>query len=300
MWLQVSIKIMTFFTRSRIFSLVILLLAAGAFNSCEKFTGDQTIPAYIKIDSIYFSTTLGQGTAMHKFTDAWVYVDNELVGTFELPVVLPVLKRGQHTILIQAGIKMNGIASTRVPYPFTKSYTVSTRLTEDSTTIVVPRVTYYESVVFKWLEDFELGGISMEKTSKSDTVMEKTNKTGEVCEGVFSGVVHLTDSASLFECATIKAFTLPKTGGSVFLELNYKVNNPVTVGLIGTAISQTLQEPVVVLNPNTKWNKIYINLTPTIGDMSTCYEYKVFIGALKEADVSKPEMFFDNIKLIHF
>ena len=70
--------------------LCILFITA---TSCEKFSGDQTIPAYLGIDSIYLSTDYNsEGTASQRITDAWVYVDDEFLGAFELPARLPVLK----------------------------------------------------------------------------------------------------------------------------------------------------------------------------------------------------------------
>jgi hypothetical protein len=60
------------------FSFFLLLLLAQ--TSCEKFSGDQTVPAYMKIDSIRLTTDYStQGTAIHNITDAWVYIDGQLI-----------------------------------------------------------------------------------------------------------------------------------------------------------------------------------------------------------------------------
>jgi len=47
----------------------------------------EPIPSYIHIDKIDLTTDYSsQGTSSNKITDAWIYVDNELIGAFEMPV----------------------------------------------------------------------------------------------------------------------------------------------------------------------------------------------------------------------
>jgi hypothetical protein len=96
-----------------IFKITLLLfLFIPLLFSCNKFDGDQTIPSYIHIDKITVvdNPTLNEGSLSNKITDAWVYVDEELIGAFELPATFPVLKKGKHKISIHPGIKLNGIS----------------------------------------------------------------------------------------------------------------------------------------------------------------------------------------------
>ena len=90
-------------TKRHTFSLLCCTLLAVALASCQKFKGSQTVPAYIHIDSIavegdYY--TYGANTA--NITDAWVYVDDQIIGTFELPATFPVLKKGKHKVSVYA------------------------------------------------------------------------------------------------------------------------------------------------------------------------------------------------------
>lgn len=268
--------------------------------SCDRFEGDQTIPAYIHIDSIAFEAGFGQGSSSHKITDAWVYIDGELIGAFQLPVTLPVLKKGEHELMIKAGIKLNGISSTRVNYPFYAPFYQDIQLTEDSVTNISPAVEYYPTAKFAWIENFESGGVSLEKTTDSDTILQKTSAPADVFEGNYSGVIYLDDSATLFEAATISAFYLPTNGSAVFLEMDYLVNNAITIGVIGQGGGQIIQTPVLYLYPNSKWNKVYINLTPEVTNMGNSNEFKIFIGAVKQDGVEHPKMMIDNLKLLHF
>lgn len=290
---------MIIITRKRLYLLTVLSVLV-ILVSCDKFSGDQTIPAYIHIEKITFSATDIQGTSSSKITDAWVYVDDQLVGAFQLPVTFPVLERGKHKVTIHAGIKMNGIASTRVYYPFYKPVDFQVNFVEDSVVTLNPAVTYYESTKFVWMENFESGGSSLEKTAKSDTALVLTSDHQNVFEGNFSGMVNLNDSVLIFEAATIDPYELPKTGSSVFLEMNYKTNNLFTVGVIGVGATQVIQQPIIVLNHSDSWNKIYINLTSTVQEMTTSVAFKVFLGAVKEDTVSHPKILVDNFKLLTF
>ena len=85
---------------------VVLLLTLG-FISCRKFEGSQKVPSYIHIESIEVDSLTDYfvyGANTHKITDAWVYVDDNLVGIYELPSTFPVLKKGQHKVAVRGGI----------------------------------------------------------------------------------------------------------------------------------------------------------------------------------------------------
>src|SRR5580693_7824504 len=88
------------------------ILVIYLFNSCNLFDPPSAIPSYVHIDSIGFTSYyLTQGSNSHKISDAWVYVDQQLQGVYQLPATFPVLATGSHEIDIKAGIEINGIAS---------------------------------------------------------------------------------------------------------------------------------------------------------------------------------------------
>ena len=83
-----------------------------AFVACKK---ENLTPAYIKINDIELNNS-----STDKITDAWVYIENQLQGVYELPAKFPVLETGVKEIRIKAGIKNNGISSSRIFFiPFT-------------------------------------------------------------------------------------------------------------------------------------------------------------------------------------
>lgn len=281
----------------------LLLLFALAWG-CTKTSADD-IPSYISIDTMSLKVSSIQGTASQKITDSWVYANNDLVGAFELPSKFPVLKSGNTTLYIFAGIKLNGINETRVPYPFYDRIQKPVTLEQEKVTQLGHlNFNYVSTTKFAWLEDFEQVNLTLDSTKRSEVNFTRA-KLSEL-EASFPGESNdyaasvIIDKENLvFESVSHDAFKLPTDGTAVFLEINYKTNNPFTVGLfINGEISG--QRPVLVINPSSTWNKIYVNLTPTLSTYTSANNFKVFFTAKKSNDVEKAEIFFDNIKLLHF
>lgn len=270
------------------------------FSSCDFFDPQEKIPAYIHIENIGFSTTSEQGSSSSNITDAWVYVDDQLIGAFELPATFPVLFEGTHTIKVKPGIKLNGISESRTINPFYTTYTATVNLIPDSIINLTPSSTYYSSVIFAWKEGFEDGGISLEKTYRSDTTIEKTSDITKKFEGDYSGIANVDSTHDFFECKTSASYVLPKTGSAVFLEMNYKNNVEFSVGIFANATGTSVQHELLVLNPTAVWKKIYINLTGKVSTEASANSFQIFFGCQKPAGVANGEILIDNIKLLHY
>ncbi len=285
-----------------IFSFLFFALAA-LLPSCEVINPDEGIPSYIQIDTITLSTNYAtEGTTSHKITDAWVYIDDQLIGAYELPATVPVLQSGSHKIVVKAGLKMNGIAATRIPYPFFVPYEITTELFPDSVLVLHPHVTYSTSTTFSWLEDFESPGYTLEITSMSDTSLNRITGTSHVFEGNSTGFFALRNPPHvLFECKTINEYVLPKGGQGVFLELNYKCNNTFRIGIFeneaGGVSNQVPQ--TIVINKSENWNKIYVNLTNEVSYFANAINYNVYFGVIPDEGNPQPMVYVDNIKLVY-
>lgn len=290
----------------RCFSLVSVAFLA-LLVSCQK-TSELDIPSYISIDTIRLEVTSEQGTAYNKIVDAWVYTDNDLEGAFELPAKFPVLKSGASEIRILPGIKLNGIAETRAAYPFFNPIVVPVTLKhENVTNINNLKTTYNIKTVFAWIEDFENPNITLDTTINSDVKIVRVGDPAlsSILPGEsnhWAAKVSINNDSSYFECVSHNDYKFTNNGdieSSVFMELNYKTNCKFTVGLIAYG-SQTLRKPVLVINPSSSWNKIYINFTPTILANSNATKFKVYFTAQKAENGPDAEILFDNIKLLHF
>ncbi len=286
--------------------LMIFFAFAGILQTgCNKFEGDQFVPAYLRIDTIRFSTEYAtQGSNTHNITDAWVYVNGQLIGAFELPATFPVLARGTQRLEIRPGIKLNGIAATRVPYPFMKPIIVDNfGFFEDSVVRFNPQTNYYENLRFLWKEDFENISLTLEKTNQSDTSIYRTEPANNPeawlsGNSAHSGFVHLQGNRKFFRIITFQGFNLPGNGSPVFLELDYKCDKAFGLGLLAR-IDNTIETfPLVVINKSLKWNKIYINLTPVVSSYNNAEYFKIYFESELGTD-TEARFYFDNIKLIH-
>jgi hypothetical protein len=272
------------------------------FNSCNIFNPAEEIPAYIEIDTSYFSVNdpVKEGSSSHKITDAWVYINSDLRGVFELPAKFPVLDKNDCDITIRPGIKMNGIAATRVNYLLYRPFTTRLNLQPLSVHKITPKYTYYDNLKFPFKEDFETSN-GFENYSSSDTSIIRTNNPALVFEGNFSGALYLDNTRSYFKAKAVSAnkFKLPDSGKTVFLEMNYKCNNTFAIGLGSKYNVDAIETLLIILNPSPNWNKIYINFTEEASKNATAIEHYFYIESILNPGVEKAEIFLDNLKIVH-
>ncbi len=250
------------------------------------------VPSYISIEKFSLSTNYSmEGTNSNNITDAWVYIDNDLVGVFELPAKFPVIKEGTCKLDVYPGIKENGISERRVKYLFYEAYSQQVTLEKNKTLAVIPNTKYTSGTTFYWMEDFESASLPFSYNAISDTVVYKTST--DVFEGIYSAKVSLIPDMDFFECYTPVFTTLPRNGKTIFMELNFKCNQPVLVGLY----ADSDQIGVFYLNTTATWKKIYLNFTEPISTRSNAAEYKIFFGFQSKVDY--PEFVIDNLKIVH-
>lgn len=302
---------MIFFTFKRFLSGIFLIFLLSSLSSCSKFEGEQTVPAYIRIDTIGLKITdLMQGSSSASISDAWIYVDDQLVGAFELPCTIPVLHQSICRVTVKPGIKLNGLINLRSAFPLFSDIVKDVMLTPDSITTLgsnlpgshlkVLFTEYSPNTTIKLVEAFEDASFVFDTTLKSQITMGLTpTGSADVFEGDHSGMVTLSDSITYFEMCTREELTLPGLGTPVFVEMDYKTSVPVTIGVYAYSNSTIVQYPLMVLTEMPEWHKIYINLTPIISDTYDALTYKVFIGASRASTDPSGTLFLDNVKIIH-
>lgn len=269
------------------------------FSTCSKDKYEATVPTYITIDKFSFITDYAnEGSNSSNITDAWVYVNDDLIGAFELPATFPVLKEGNVELKVYAGIKDNGIAASRARYLLYAPHVEQLELVKGESIKIDPQITYHPDAKFSWLEDFENVSLSFLYTLGSDTIINK--QSDDVKEGIYSGYISLTDDMNFFEATSIPYSNLPKNGTPVYFELDFKANEPLLVGIY----HDNEAFAVVTLNTKEDWTKIYINLTDMIASRQSQSDIKVFFGMLESSLdpflTSHPEIYIDNLKLVHY
>lgn len=307
----------------KIFRYLSVCIIVLVLFSCNKFKGSQEIPAYLRVEPWTFTTNyLIYGAATHAITDAWVYVDGNLLGCYEIQphsdgdyVMVPILAKDTHRLQIYPGIKLNGMSSTRVEYPFYKPYIITRTLTPGTVDTVRPSTVYYsiDSTQMRFkreaMEDFEdVNNIKLDSTVHSKTKIKQISHRNnpnawldpnDTLNHYRSGHVQLTDSINMFDIASKELRNLPAVGNYVMLEMDYKCDKDFLVGMyINSPQSGIMDKELYYLKATDAWKKVYINFSPTITEnFNAEYVKFYFRGYQGEADTTN--FYFDNLKLIY-
>jgi len=281
------------------------LYFAVLLAACNVLDKPEPIPSYLSINNFTLTTDSGtEGENTQNISDAWVYMDDILLGVFELPALVPILDDGTHDFEIRPGIKSNGISETRRIYPFYKPFTQTLTLYRDSTVNLSPSTVYYDDVVFTPdPEDFESAGQVIIKDALSDTGWVVTSTGG--ITGQYGKIV-LDASQSYAYFRTDDNHNYPKFGERIYLEIDIKSNNKVLIGIIdessstSTKVYNSFNLNATNQNGFAQWRKVYIDLTDLLSFESQATQHEFFIEVVKDQNVSTAEVCLDNIKIVHF
>ena len=309
-----------------LYAFLVLAVFSVVFVSCRKFEGSQTIPAYIHIESIVVDSLTDYftyGATTSKITDAWVYVDDDPIGCFDLPATFPVLKHGPHKGTVYGGIMSNGIAAARATYPFYKPQIyASLNLVEDSIINLQPVLNYYPiggGVEKGWMEDFETANTLL-PVAGSDTSIIRINgsEAWHSSNSFYSGKIVLPPDSLDFTVATADEYSF-HTGYLQYcmVEMDYNCNDAFFVGVMYYKNYQLVKHPLLRIQPTDtindmpqRWNKIYVNIGPIMNENVTASYFKIyFTSDLSVAPVyGEPDYvqankqryyYFDNLKLFY-
>lgn len=277
-------------------------LCVIALTSCRLIDHEEPQPGYLRIDKIAFYDSLSSLPAkdeVQKFTDAWVYVDEQLQGVYELPVRMPLLLEGKHSISIAPGIIVNGIAAARKLYPFAKVYTTDAVFTPTVEQSITPQ-TSYQYQHFKFIEDFENPTFLIDTTKRSNTGINRVDGA-KAFRGQYSAHITLNDTNNVWDMETIAKYSISTFNPNpIYLEMNYKTDFPINIGLYLNQGSTVTKVSKLYLNPNKDWNKVYIDLTTEVKTASANGQtFSVYLSAIKDTTQSAGSIYLDELKLIY-
>ncbi|MEQ8703303.1 MAG: hypothetical protein RIC19_05260 [Phaeodactylibacter sp.] len=286
-----------------------LSIAAALLPACDLINPDEPIPGYIHIPSVGVQTSEAiEGSASSNITEAWVSVNGDFVGAYALPATLPVIAEGEADVIVQAGVKDNGLGSTPDIYPFFGNFETFVEVEPNKTDTVRPVFRYSSSTKFAFIEAFDEGQHIFEEMRRGSL-----SQMTQVTEGAFEGRslrIELDTSAAIVEAATTARYT-NLTGQfttSVYLEVNYKSDIPVTFGIIGHQAGGLAGAGQALFlsgfNPSGEWKKIYFNLSVAVVESRLSEFQIVFQTAIpiENGQLARDQavVMMDNIKLVHF
>lgn len=285
--------------------IIAIIAIASLFSACIKNNPD---PSWLEITAwdlqVNINSQYPTGELTESFTNAWVYINDQPVGVFELPVKLPLLEEGETKVTLFPAVINNGISATKKIYPFVESYITTVTLTKNGTTVVNPTTRYISYTRF-WIEDFEEASIkitddgnslAMIGTSGDPSIIQPFNNTR-------FGRISLNSSENKWVGFTDDV-VLPKSG-EVYLEIDYHNTNSLLTGVL--AIGPTIgvvENPNIQLNAQNasevKWKKIYIDLKEILTNSQSAEYFKISFQSILDEGLTTGEVNIDNVKLVYF
>ncbi|MBK9491876.1 MAG: hypothetical protein IPO07_26060 [Haliscomenobacter sp.] len=303
-------KKLDFAARKSMFLIPTLLCLLLCGTACNLINPVEDIPAYIWIAPFEVQTTGVQGSASAKITEVWLSVDGSFFGVYALPARIPILKTGATLVKLEAGIKDNGISTTPEIYPFFQPLEFNIELKANEIDSIRPKATYRSGIRFAFVENFESNSHVFQTlvTGNESNRMSITNEGA--FEGSGSGLIQLSTQYPAVELATRDAYSgLLAKGSAVYLELNYKSEVPLSVGVIAYKAGNLSGGGQILysagFNPSENWNKIYFNLSRVVAD-SKLDDYQIIlkteIPKNTDGTTLRPNarIWLDNVKLVHF
>lgn len=261
------------------------------------------VPSYLSLKPSSLITRSDEGYPSALIEDYYVFSNGDIEGMFAVNSVVPIQKTGKTKVKIGAGIKYNGMNEERIIYPMFNYYEKDFDLQVNGTDSILPVFSYVDNAVFPLIEDYDASGLSMEYNMQykqvGDTLV-RDNSSEAWKPGSYSGKVMLNSGVegSFLEMYS-QVFSGWPTFTPFYLEMDYKGNIPITVGLYATNnLGETSRVKLYILNPKQGWNKLYLNMEPEINTRGSNMQYRVFLSFVK-GDVSNPVAWIDNLKVIY-
>lgn len=272
----------------------LLMMALAMFSSCGE---DGEVPAYVELSSFNLTTGPGEGSASHKITDAWVFVEGQSIGAYQIPAEVPIIGDGPTKLDIFPVIKENGVQAFSIMYPFYNKMDTLFDLQVAESRPLELSTTYSKDVNFAIIEDFEGSHFFTQEIDGNDGTKIEIDRA-EVFEGTGSGKIVLTQKDSTIE-AGWHQFFFPGRGGTVFIELDYKCNIPFIIGLRGSKDGGFIKLYENFINTKDTWNKIYFNVSDVI-EPEVFDQYHPVIVGVRPINLEEDEavIHVDNFKLI--
>lgn len=292
--------------------ITILLSALCLALLCACQGNQQTEPAYLSIDAVALA---------HGDDDNWnhkepgfftylidavyitYYVEGDTawttLGTFQLPCEVPVLREGKiDRMIIQPVVKQNGIAATRIPYPYyTDIELEDVTLTIGETTHLDTLRTSYKSselVSVPWEEYF-----TPTTDMHLDSIVQRCTDLSIVRTGGGCGVVHVTEDMESASFWSTDTFAVLDPQKNIYLEMDYWTDFNFSVGFNNPTQAGTSNviESAMVLYANQGWQKIYINLGK-LWNQYNHYPYLRLYFTILNSEGRSGNLYLDNMKVV--
>ena len=284
----------------RVLLYVVLL---GLLTACIK---NNPNPSWIEVNPFVLvsnpALSGSEGQLTQDFRDVWLYVDDQMVGCFQTPFKIPILKDGNVNIKIYPAVRNNGISTNKKIYPFMSVYEINSQLIKDQTLTINPVTSYVYNANF-WIEDFEDASIKIQddpNTSVASLFVSSDNLTP--FNGFNCGKVVLNSADSVWVASTTEQLPIAKNK-PCFLEVDYYNTNRFVQGFLALNSNGSFYQDNAGFNLQAlnaiKWKKMYIELTELIGNSANGSNFIQTFKANLEEGQTETFICIDNIKIVY-
>ncbi len=288
--------------------LCVIPLLAG----CDRLNPEESLPVYVEFrNPRVLVDEVRQVWSPLGVKDVWLFQQEDQVGVFEIPSVVPMLtKEGLDSIRIGGGVFETGLSGFRAEYPFWDDQKFSVAGLQPLDTLrVEPRFRYLQrdtTLIYAFEEDFESASVILQSQSLSSIFTQIVVSSEDRFVGQFAGKVTFTPQEYLFE-GTSPVLSLPQSGtNDIWCEVTYKNDIAFSVLLVGLprgGLETELPTNVVFFSPN-EWNTAYIRLNDLARALPEGSAFKLLFRASSyDTEISAGRsgyLWLDHIRLIHF
>ncbi|MEI8117311.1 MAG: hypothetical protein WCH03_07210 [Flavobacteriia bacterium] len=282
---------------------LLYLVLVGLLSACIK---NNPNPSWIAVNPFVLvanpSLSGSEGQLSQDIRDVWLYIDDQMIGCFQTPFKIPILKDGNVNIKIYPAVRNNGIASDKKIYPFMNFYEINSKLVKDQTLTVNPVTNYVDNLNF-WIEDFEDASIKIQddpNTSIASLFVSSDNLTP--FNGFNYGKVVLNETDSVWVANTTEQLSIPKNK-PCFIEVDYYNTNTFVQGFLALSLNGNFYQDNAGFNEQTfnavKWKKMYIELTELIGNSINGSNFVQTFKANLDSLQTETFICIDNIKIVY-
>ena len=286
-----------------LFSVLLPGLFTVLSTGCGLWNDKMVEPHTIIVPSFNLTTDEDEGTDSNNIAEVWVYSETDVLGVFPLPATIPVLQENGEDVVhitLLPGVRVNGISSTRKPYPFYEVLEFDFNYVPGGVDTVEFHSNYVSGVEVVLAENFESAN-RFQANSTSTAEVVRTFDPTWVFEGAVSGLIMLSEDASHVTSTTQEQLYDLTGDVATFLEFNYRCDNSFAVGLEAIGGINPERTPIIVLNPTgEEWNKMYLDLGPFLRSTSTAYGYEVTLDAILDIGEESGYVVVDNFKIVHY
>tara|TARA_B110000093_G_scaffold90099_1_gene97505 strand:+ start:2320 stop:3201 length:882 start_codon:yes stop_codon:yes gene_type:complete len=282
-----------------LFSGLFTVLSSG----CGLWDDKMVEPHTIIVPSFNLTTYEDEGTDSNNIAEVWVYSETDVLGVFPLPATIPVLQENGEDVVhitLLPGVRVNGISSTRKPYPFYEVLELDVNYVPGGVDTVEFHSNYVSGVEVVLAENFESAN-RFQASSTSTAEVVRTFDPAWVFEGAVSGLIMLSEDAAHVTSTTQEQLYDLTGDVATFLEFNYRCDNSFAVGLEAIGGINPERTPIIVLNPTgEEWHKMYLDLGPFLRSTPTAYGYELTLDAILDMGEKSGYVVVDNFKIVHY